>query len=431
MVPEAGAYRVEDLGTGEEVLNELETAGVWPEHYLSFVASSLPAFRYRCYGIKKVSSERVPTEMSSSAETDLTLHNPTFHLALDPITGAISSLYDQNLKRELVNPAFGYGLNQFLHHSDGILSTTTLQKVTLYSSPLSNRMVVELRFPQGSLRTTYTLYSDLPYLDISNEIERPATHEPQCSWFAFPFAVAHGSDLPGGAYFYDSPGAILHAGAIQDGGDQIPGAGMTCFCVQSFLAVQGAQAHAVLATPDAHLFQFGEHILQKPLADSHPASALALSNVMNNFTRNDHATNQGGQTRFTFRYRLGCGSGALAPDAALRLAGSFARPAASAWLSTVNNTASVAPNPQSFLSVSPANVIATTLKVAENDQGLVLRLWEAGGKDTQATIDLRALAVKYAYHCDLLERVIESLDILDGQVRLDIPARGLAAIRFA
>jgi len=432
MVPEAGEYHVEEFGAGKTIPNELETSGAWPEHYLSFVAAGLPAFGYRCYSMKRVSSDRVLAEAPAPAEADWTIQNQAFCLKVDSITGAVRSFYDLKEQGELVKSANSYGINQFLHHSDGILSTTTLQKVTKTISPLASRLVVEMRFPQGGLRTTYILYPDLPYLDISNEIERPASHEPQCSWFAFPFAVESGSDLPGGAYFYDSPGSILHAGAIEDGGDQIPGAGMTCFCVQSFLAVQGAQAHAVLASPDAHLFQFGEHILQKPLADSRPRSSLALSNVMNNFTRNDHATNQGGQTRFTFRYRLGCASGLIAPDAALRFAGSFARPAGAAWLSNANRPSSVAPTPQSFVSVLPANVIATTFKAADNGQGWVLRLWEVNGKDTQVTVDLQALSVKHAYRCDLLERVKDSLDLHHGgMVRLDIPARGLAAIRFA
>jgi hypothetical protein len=431
MVPEGGEYRVEDLDYGRTIPNELETSGPWHEHYLSFVATGLPAFGYRCFSLKKSSSEQVLTEVPAPAEADWTIQNQAFCLKVDPITGAVRSFCGLKQQAELENSTSRYGINQFLHHSDRVLSTTTLQKVTKTISPLASRLVVEMRFPQGSLRSTYTLYPDLPYLDISNEIERPASHEPQCSWFAFPFAVEPGRDLPGGAYFYDSPGAILHAGAIEDGGDQIPGAGMTCFCVQSFLAVQGAQAHAVLASPDAHLFQFGEHILLTPLADSRPRSPLALSNVMNNFTRNDHATNQGGQTRFTFRYRLGCASGPISPDAALRFAGSFARPAGAAWLSAANPLSIVAPTPQSFLSVSPANVIATTFKAADNGQGWVLRLWEVNGKGTQATIDVRALAPKHAYRCDLLERVKESLDLQDGLVRLDIPARGLAAIRFA
>jgi alpha-mannosidase len=77
-------------------------------------------------------------------------------------------------------------------------------------------------------------------------------------------------------------------------------------------------------------------------------------------------------------------------------------------------------------------VIATTFKAADNGQGWVLRLWEVNGKDTQVTVDLQALSVKHAYRCDLLERVKESLDLHHGgMVRLDIPARGLAAIRFA
>jgi len=429
MVPEPGQYQVTDLTDGEEIPNEFETSGAWAEHYLSFIAAGVPSFGTRGYSIKRVSAERA---LPASTEGDCTLSNSALQLRLDPLSGALGSFYDVEQKRELVNSAAGYGINQFLHNADGVLSTTTLQKVTKYSSPLASRLMVEMRFPQGgSLRTTFTLYLDQPYLDIRNEIERPASHEPQCSWFAFPMDLDSGGDLPGGAYFYDSPGAILHAGAIEDGGDQIPGAGMTCFSVQSFLAVQGAQGHAVLASPDAHLFQFGEHILQKPLADLNPKSSLALSNVMNNFTRNDHATNQGGQTRFTFRYRLGCGNGALAAHDALRFAGSFARPAAAAWLAAANGAANGAPAAQSFLSVSPANVIATTFKVADNGQGWALRLWETDGQATHVTIDLRTLNVKLAYRCDLLERVIESLDIQNGLVQLDIPAHGLAAIRFA
>ena len=435
MVPEAGEYVVQDLNGGDLIPNELVTSGPWPEHYLSFVADGLPAFGYGCFSVKKVSSARALFETPAPAEADWTIQNTSYRLALDPISGAVRSFFDLKEQRELVNSASRYGVNQFLHHADGVLSTTTLQKVTSFTSPMAKRLVVEMRFPLGSLRTTYTLYPNIPYLDISNEIERPASHEPQCSWFAFPLAAGSGNalhNLAVGAYFYDSPGAILHAGSCEDGGDQIPGAGMTCFCVQTFLAVQGAQAHAVLATPDAHLIQFGEHILQEPLADSNPKSPLVLSNVMNNFTRNDHATNQGGQTRFTFRYRLGVGSGSIAADAALRFAGSFARPAASAWLSAANPSAGVDPVPQSFLSISPANVIATTFKVADNGQGWVLRLWEVNGKDTRVAIDLRALGPKYAYLCDQLERVKESLEIHHGGlIQLDIPARGLAAIRFA
>jgi alpha-mannosidase len=416
MVPEVGTYAVTDLETGAEHPCCLQTAGNWPEHYLSFFAGDLPPFGYRCYAVQRVAAGRAPTEPET---VTYELENTALHVRIDPLSGAVASLVERATGYEWADPGAGYGINQFLHRADGELMTAAALKVTRTCDPLAERLSVELAFPKGSLRSVYTLYRDQPFLEIENEIERAPSGEPQCSWFAFPFAA------PERSYFYDSPGAILRPG-LAPLGDQVPGAGMTCFAVQSFLGIQSPGGHALLATPDAHLVQFGAHILQEPIADSDPHSALVLSNVMNNFTNNDHANDQGGQARFSFRYRVGCGAGTLSPATALRFAGAFTAPAA--WIHGRGQAA--APLAKSFVSVSPANVLATAFKAADDGRGWVLRLWETDGQPATAVIDARALGVAQALRCDLLERTLTPLEIQDGLVRLEIPAHGLAAIRL-
>jgi len=135
----------------------------------------------------------------------------------------------------------------------------------------------------------------------------------------FPCLLLQATTCLEGLISTTAPAAILHAGANRGWRRPDSGGGDDLLLRAELPGGARRPGARCGGEPDAHLFQFGEHILQKPLADSNPKSSLALSNVMNNFTRNDHATNQGGQTRFVFRYRLGCGSGSLAAHAALRL----------------------------------------------------------------------------------------------------------------
>jgi hypothetical protein len=417
MVPEVGTYTVLDLETGKALPCCLNTEGRWPEQYLSFIAENLPPFGYRCYAVQRISEA---SQAKGPALETLEMENAAIRLRIDPLSGAVCSLVDRISSREWAEPGSGYGINQFLHRSSEELMTTRIMKVTHTCDALTERLSVEMEFARGTLRSCYTLYREQPFLEIENEIERPASSEPQCSWFAFPFA---GSQR---RYFYDSPGAILRPG-LAPLGDQVPGSGMTCFSVQSFLGLNVLDGYAMLATPDAHLVQFGDHILQDPTADSDPGSALALSNVMHNFTRNDYAIDQGGQARFSFRYRIGCGTGELLPSAALRCAGAFSAP--TAWLSG-GYKADARPLQKSFVSVSPENVLATALKAADDRSGWVLRLWEVDGRPTTAWIDARGLGTTRALRCDLLERTLAPLEIHDGLVSLEVPARGLVAVRL-
>jgi hypothetical protein len=84
----------------------------------------------------------------------------------------------------------------------------------------------------------------------------------------------------------------------------------------------------------------------------------------------------------------------------------------------------------SFLGVEPRHVVAFTLKPAE-EEGTLLRLWECSGRDCEAEVDVSGLGVlRAACSCDHLERDGQPLPLVDGRVKVSLPARGLASVRL-
>ena len=421
VVPEPGPYAVVDPESGRAIPCQIATRGVWPEHYLSFVATDIPPFGYRSFSVRcGPGSVPLPEPTPSTPG----LEGRFYDITVDPETGGLASLLDLAARRELVRPASGWALNQYLHCSDGQLYRPQLQSVSVRVGPVASSLIVAVSCLRAKLRTTYLLYDGLQRLDILNELTVEPSSEPQCSWFLFPF------DVPQRQYYYDGPAAILRPGLASQGGDLLPGSGRSSISVQSFLAAAGPDFSATLATPDAHLIQLGEGILHNPLADSDPQDPLALSLALHNFTRNDYALAQGGQSHFEFRYSVTSMPGPFRPGAALRFARSVAQPLPAAWVMGPP-TAALPASRGAFLAVEPDNVLATTLKVAEDGHGWVLRLWECEGRETEVAVDVAGLGAGRAWLCDLLERTQAPLALRDGVARLEIPARGLRAIRFA
>ncbi len=421
LVPEPGPYDVVDLESGRSLPCQIDTRGGWPEHYVTFVAPEVPSFGYRGFLVRPGPAS-APWPKAEPAEP--LLENGFFRLVVDSTTGGLRSLWDKAAGRELVAAGADFSLNQYLHFSDGTLHLPQLSSVAVRRGPVASCLIAEAAGLRARVRTTYTLYRDLPRLDILNELTKEPSSELQAGWFLFPFGVA------GGQYHCDGPAAILRPGLEAEGGDLLPGAGRTCVAVQSFLAVANAEHGVILATPDANLFQFGEGVLANPLADSDPRSPLALSLAMHNFTRNDRAVDQGGQARFAFRYSVLPVGGPFQAGAAVRFAREAALPLPAAWASA-GASGALSPAGASLLFVQPDSVIVTGLKVAEDGQGWILRLWECEGQATEAVVEASALGVTRAWRCDLLERNQETLEVAGGTVRLAVPARGLRALRLA
>jgi len=422
MVPKPGAYQVVDAESKQELPSSVETRGIWPEHYLSVEVEGIPAFGYRSFAVRRLAGE---ASKPAGRTPGTSIANRFYHLEINPANGGVCSWVDRQTGREVVDSESGYSLNQFAFLSHGNLQFSRLKTAEKKRDSLSESLMVEMVGPRGILRTTYRLYEKYRYVDILNQLVHEPDEIEQCAWFMFPF------NLGNQKYHYDSPAAILTAGLQEEGGDWLAGAGRTCLSVQSILAISNSRMSILLATPDAHLVQIGKQILKDPMADSDPRQNLVLSTVMHNFTRNDHAVRQGGQNRYEFRYRVAINPDAFQAGEAIRFGREAARSLPATWLIRSREPGKIAwPAAHSFLSVEPENVLTTTLKVAEDGQGWILRLWECEGQDSEVKVNVNLARVTKAWRCDLLEGNLEQLDVRDGIIQVSIPAHGLRAIRF-
>ena len=76
------------------------------------LAPRVPAFGYKVFHTRRTAS----TETSSALDVGATsLSNQFYKIEFDSQTGVIRSIYDKELKRELVDPAARHGFNQLVY----------------------------------------------------------------------------------------------------------------------------------------------------------------------------------------------------------------------------------------------------------------------------------------------------------------------------
>ena len=88
------------------------------------------------------------------------------------------------------------------------------------------------------------------------------------------------------------------------------------------------------------------------------------------------------------------------------------------------------PESLSFCQIDSPNVMLMTMKKAEDEQGVILRLNETEGRETQVSITLPHMAIDKAYKTNLVESNEELLDVQGETIRTAIGAFGVETIRI-
>ncbi len=88
------------------------------------------------------------------------------------------------------------------------------------------------------------------------------------------------------------------------------------------------------------------------------------------------------------------------------------------------------PCSKSFCEVDKSNVVLLTLKVAEDKDGIIIRLMETEGIDTTVTVTLPFVNIREAYLTNLVEEDRKILDCQQNAVTVPIKAFGISTIRM-
>jgi alpha-mannosidase len=157
-------------------------------------------------------------------------------------------------------------------------------------------------------------------------------------------------------------------------------------------------------------------------------SELRLRIVRSSFDP-DHAPEV---ARSTMRYALLLHDTPATPADLARLGAGWNHPF---LLIPANLQTGIAPARQSFARVVTPNVVLTALKQAEEGSGLVLRLVEMNGQDTEAVVELDPSVTQgltAAVCLDLMERPVEgSVEWQDGTLKVSVPALDFVTVRLS
>ena len=222
---------------------------------------------------------------------------------IDPGTGAIASLTGPDGK-ERVNPSSWSGLNQLVYvtggdatalwtsgdrHTVAATPSLTLNQATLVSARrerlpgIGVRLRVERKlegFPAVS--STVTLYDDLPWIDIENQVTKTATTEKEALYVAFPFA-----------FLKPTVEVEVPLGRMTVEQDQQPGACRDWYCHQHWVWMHEGADGILWSGPDTPLFTLNDifrGLWRRRIA---PDGTL-FSYAMNNYWFTNYAARQGG-----------------------------------------------------------------------------------------------------------------------------------------
>jgi hypothetical protein len=426
-------YKKEEIGY--QRLNDEE---------ICFLARDLPELGYMTY--EKLSGSAA--EQRTSVEFfENGMENSFYRIELDPVTGAISSIYDKGSGAELVDKRSAFRLNEYIYAKGGMRTTAIecnealgklnempremaqglRQMIVLpedvetlpqpdfeffepraieirrgRDGPVFGELIVESACENTpSIKQSIVLYRDLKRIDIINEVDKREVREKEGIYMAFPFNLTDPEiriEIPDGF--------------LEPEKDQLKGACRDWYCVQHQISLSDKEKTIIFAPLDAPLVQLQGINTGKWLDKLPMRNGWIFSYIMNNYW---HTNYRGSQKGGVFRYSITSGSEEKR----------FGWSAANEPITGTGNMK----GEKSFMHISEENLLLLALKRSEDGRGFVARFLETEGKDGTAKISF-PFDVRNAFLCNLVEEDVKELEAIDGSIELPYNRWGVITLKF-
>ncbi len=394
---------------------------------LRFVARNVPPCGWRIYKIQPA-AEQTP-QVACPSPACAVLENRFYRVEVDESLGGISSIYDKELGRELVDTTSERLLNQIVVRSSVTGQVTLSAGAVLEchrTSPVSESLVIKTS-AKGCPQVVQeiVLYNDIKRIDIANRLLKDSTPLLE-TYFAFPFA------LESPRFRYE--GSLCQVEPFKD---QFPGSNTDYYAVQHWVEISDGKSSVVLTSLDAPVMQFGGHwplyVSQAhhgvmPLGFDHPfhkpedvTKGHVYSLVLLNNFRTNFSPAQCGD--LLFRYSLTSGSDVRASE--FGYSGSLPLTCATVQ----GETGGHLPQSASFCYVEPVDVLLLTVKQAEDGNGLIVRVLETGGRRTAFALTLPLLKPRAAYITNAVEETRGPAEVVGNAVCGEIGAYEVITLR--
>ncbi|RKY03637.1 hypothetical protein DRP77_05710 [Candidatus Poribacteria bacterium] len=408
--------------SGEAMAGQIiERGGYWGHNFttIAFPVSDLPPMGYRIYGVDR-SDEPIEAEPRAKAEGNV-LENELLRVEVDPESGAIRSLIDKRTGCELVPKGRKLGMLQWLLEEPHGMTAWEIGKIVeqididsgaevevVRRGPYLATIRSKNRFKSSTFEMDISLKAGLPMVEFTLRIfwlERgsPDYGVPMLK-VVFPVAIRNGRAL------FEIPFGYIER---PTNGEEVPALRWVDLTGEAIDGGGKAGVTLVNECKYGHNVSEGEIklTLLRSSYDPDPLPELGHHEI---------------------RFALIPHGGDWAVSDAVRLGREFNHPFE--VVSTDVHPGDL-PKEKGFLSVKPSNVILAAVKKAEDDDGLIIRLYEVEGKSVEAEVWIDPSIVRPnspAVEVDLLERPLEANTArMEGEVlKVRVPARGIATVKI-
>ncbi|MHC4558447.1 MAG: glycoside hydrolase family 38 N-terminal domain-containing protein [Planctomycetota bacterium] len=399
---------------------------------LVFIAENVPSMGYKTYRIQ-------PTEKSTNYTNSLALspdsvENQFFKVTLDPITGTISSIFDKELSREIVDKSAPHKLNQFVvrHVQTGEVEVPKQADIkTGQNGPVYASLIVQTQAPGcPQITQEIILYDRVKRIDLVNRVLNDSTPLLE-NYFAFPFNI----DRP--EFLFEGTNSV-----IRPLRDQFPGSNSNYYTVQHWANTSDGQVTVTLSCINSHLLEFGglwpcyvsqaHHGVTPPGfgADFAKPDQLTKGHMYafvmdSNFRTNFQPVQQGDML---FRYSITTQKGNQKQTRPRNFGWAVCNPLMPVQIHGKQD--GDLENRASFCQLDKPNAFLLTLKRAEDGDGIIARIIETEGKRTATTLTLPYMTIKSVYRTNIVEENQNELPLIDNAIKVPLDAFGITTIRI-
>lgn len=399
---------------------------------LTFLAEDVPAMGWKTYRIEP--AKKYVDFPSSVVVGDNFLENRFFKVTLDKTTGAIESIYDKQLKREIVDKSAPHKLNQLIVRWSKNGEKQSPVQATIrkgQEGPVYVSLVVSTSAP-GCPQVTQEiiLYDNIKRIDLANRILKDSTPTMEVH-FAFPFKI----DNP--EFRFEGSCSV-----IKPFRDQFPGSNTNYYTVQHWADASDGQVGVTLAPIESHIMGFGglwpcyvshaHHGAMPPdfgspfvTADEIKKGHMYSFALDSNFRTNFASTQEGD---LLFRYSINTHQGDWKKGRVHDFGWAAANPLMPVAIDGPRN--GDLDKKQSFCRLDQPNVLLMTLKQAEDGEGIIVRMIETEGKPVTTKLSMPHLTIKKAYRTNLVEENQSELTSSSHEVAVPVGAFGITTIRL-
>lgn len=373
-----------------------------------FVAANVPATGYKTYSLAG-DPRPIATVTAEMLESQF------YRIQINPVTGALTSLFDKTLGVELIETNAPHAFNEYLYeyrtHTTGQYYDSVWSRMEkAESASLARGPVADVLTVTGkargvrALKQTVILYHDVRRVDFGIWMDKaPApgqlNQNHEAVFVALPFAVSNFS------IHHELSGAV-----IEPYRQQFQGSATDHYAIRSFADVSNDKYGITVSPIEGSLICYGAPTSSPVLFgneqnfkrdQTYPANSRMYLYLLNNMFDVNLAFDQQGPVSFTWALRSHAGD--WKTGGADRFGRSVLQPLV-AWRADGKHHGTL-PASASFMTVDAQNVMCSVIKPAEaNGRGYIIRLNETTGKETTATVSLPLLpAIESVKETSLVE----------------------------